>query len=309
MRSRIYQEILISVLMFGMIASCTIIPYAAPSISALKTDTKDRIPATDAPVLTETPTMTGTPTITQTPTPPPDVELAQLQVKGTVFFAEIINHLKVPVVFEDQQPAVLYDVYDPKLDEHFQGEEPIDRFNNRGAVPCVLYPGEKAFFLGTRSFTLGLWASLKHSPRDQLKITYQTLGKPRPDWPEKERAYKVWDEKWDIQGEMMNFSFRHTPYKPSYGYWYFNQGTMGLYDKDNHLLGVAVGPIDQTIETGLADGYSINFDNASRGDFTRLWLYIGPDDAKTRVDHIALMVEVLPDIDGTCVKRPSTVTP
>ena len=84
---------------------------------------------------------------------------------------------------------------------------------------------------------------------------------------------------------------------------------MGLYNKDNYLLGVAIGSIFPTIDTGIADGYSISFDNAGRADTPKGWYYAGPDDAKTRVDHIVVMVEIIPEVDGACMKEPSTATP
>jgi len=302
-------------------ASCTATPDATPSAQASNTNTNGIIAATDAPMLTETATPTATPTITLTPTPPPDVELAQLQVVDeTLFIAEIINHLSVPVVFEDQQPAIRFDVYDPILDMHLQGYEPVDRYNEEWtSVPCVIFPGETAFYEGSgwageRGDILGDWYYMSnHAAPDQLQITYQTLAVPRPDWPDKSRKYTVSDVKWDIEGETLIFSFKHAPYHVTYGHVPFNQGTMGLYDKDNRILGVASGPIRQTLDTGIADGYSAYFDPALGLSSTKpwgyTWKYIGPEDAKTRVDHIAIMIEILPGVDGTCVREPSTATP
>ena len=301
----------VSILLLVAAASCTATPGVASSAQASNTNANGIIAATDAPMLTETATLTATPTITLTPTPPPDVELAQLQISGFAFIAELINHLNEPVVFEDQQLAIRFDVYDPLLDMHFQGFEPVDRYNDEATVPCVLFPGETAFFEGNARAMVKQWYYIGgHSSNDQLKITYQSLGIPRPDWPEKTRKYTVSDVKWVIEDETLNFSFKHTPFHVTYGHVPFNQGTMGLYDKDNHLLGVAIGQIWPTLDTGIADGYRTNFDlSQGDGDSNKSWLYIGPEDARTRVDHIAIMIEILPGVDGTCVKRPSTATP
>jgi hypothetical protein len=304
------------IILFFAAISCTATPGNTPFTQTSiieqvsNTGANGIIAVTDSPVLTETSTVTSTPTITQTPTPPPDVELGQLQIDGTIFFAEIINNLHVPMVFEDQQPAFRFDVYDPKLDEHFKGEEPVDRYNDEAQVPCVLFPGETAFYAGNKNPILHDWQYIGgNSSIEQLKITYQSLGVPRPDWPEKTRKYKVSDLKWDVEGEKLYFSFKHTPYHVTYGHVPFSPGTMGLYDKDNHLLGVATGDIYWTIETGIADGYWVSFTNSSQGDHNKQWQFFGLEDAGSRVDHIEIMIEILQGVDGTCVKRRSTPTP
>jgi len=254
------------------------------------------------------PTATHTPWITWTPAPRPDVELAQLQTNRSQFFAEIINHLNVPVVFEDQKPAFRFDVYDPLLDEHFQGEEMINRYNDLASVPCVIYPGETAFFYGGHD-ALAVWDFIDNtSPYQSLQITYQSLGVPRPDWKENGTHYEIRDLTWRVDGNVMYFSFRHNPLHVVYGGGEYFIGSMGLYDKDNHLLGVAYGWPITSIDTGIADNFWVSLDGTAQGVTRGGWAMVGVKDVKERFDHIKIMLEVLPEIDGVCRVRLPTPT-
>jgi hypothetical protein len=260
---------------------------------------------TDPP--TVTPSITKTATITPTATAVPDVELAQLQIIGfRPIIAEIVNHLNVPVVFEEGKPSFRFDIYDPKLDHHWIEEEPVQRFDDQASVPCVLYPGEHAFFMDFH--ILYNWEQSGSDP-SQLKITYQSLGVPRPDWTNNGTQLKVWDEQWKIDGNVLNFSFRHDPVKIDGEKYYYFASNIGFYDKDDHLLGVAGGRIDQTIQTGIADGYWVSLNGATTGYYPlRGYALEGVKELATRMDHFHAMVEVL-NFDGFCLKRPSTRTP
>ena len=280
---------------------------AASTAETLAGDTM--LAKTPAPDLTSTPTFTLSPTITPTPTKVPDVELAQLQSDGSQFFAEIVNHLDVPVVFEDQQPAFQFDIYDPLLDRHFQGEEVIDRYNGFSIIPCVIYPGETAFFLGGHQTIYKWFRIYNSSPYQLLQITYQSLGVPRPDWNESGTHYEIRSLTWRVDGNIMYFSFRHDPLHRVYGGGEYFYGTMGLYDKVNHLLGVANGWPITSIDTGIADNFWVSLDGTTEGVGRGGWNMVGVKDAKERFDHIKIMLEVLPGIDGVCRKRTPSPTP
>jgi len=310
-----YKPIItVSILLMVTTGACTSTPAItgpAQTADTAETLAGDTIPAkTPVPDLSSTPTLTLSPTITPTPTKVPDVELAQLQNDGDTFFSEIVNHLDVPVVFEDQQPAFRFDIYDPALDEHFRGDELIDRYNNLiASVPCILYPGETAFFAGGH-LILYKWLRIGSlNPLQSLQITYQSLGVPRPDWKENGTHYEIRDLTWRIDGNILYFSFRHDPLKRVYGGNEYFVGTMGLYDKDNHLLGVAYGRPLASIDTGIADGFWISLALGFRGIGNSEWGMIGVDNVKERLDHIKIMLEVLPEFEGICRKRLPTPTP
>ncbi len=242
-----------------------------------------------------------TPTITLTATPPPDVELAQMQIFGQAIIAEIVNHLDVPVIFRDQQPSFRFDVYDPIMDRHWIEEELVNRREGGAPVPCVLYPGEHAFF--TDIGVLRDWYLANSNPdSSHLKVTYQSLGVPTPDWTDNSTQLKVSDVQWNIKDHVLYFSFKHNPVTDIHDHLYFWSGTMGLYDNDNHLLGVGGGDIGQTIQTGVADGYWISLDNYTIGDYpARAWGIMGVDDLPDRLDHISIMAEAFKK-GGVCFK-------
>jgi hypothetical protein len=301
-------KFILFILLMVIAASCTSTPFVTTSGQTAATNGNLGPTETQPPAATET--ITETATITPTPTKVPDVELAQLQTDGALFFSEIINHLDVPVVFEDQKPAFRFDIYDPVLDRHFQGEEMVERYySDPASVPCVLYPGETAFFFGGHSI-IYKWLRLENaSPFEVIKITYQSLGVPRPDWNMKGTHYEIRDLKWRIDGNILYFSFRHDPLHRVYGGKEYFVGMMGLYDKDNHLLGVAGGRPLASIDTGIADDFWVSFDIHSRGYNDNGWGLIGVDNIKERFVHIKLMLEVLPDYDGFCRKMTPTPTP
>ncbi len=294
--------------LIAVAASCTSTPIVVPSGQTAATNGSLGPTETQPPTATET--IAETATITPTPTKVPDVELAQLQNDYTFFFSEIVNHLDVPVVFEDQQPAFHFDVYDPLLDKHFVGDEPVDRYDSSTIVPCVIYPGETAFFFGGAR-ALGQWYEISNSsPYQSLQIGYQSLGTPRPDWKEKGMHYEIRDLKWRLDGNVLYFSFRHDPFTIKYGGDYYFNGTMGLYDKDNHLLGVGYGNQHDSMETGIAEDYWISLDLRTPGINNRKeWIYAELDDIKERLDHIRVLLEVIPEVDGVCRKRVPTDTP
>ncbi len=275
----------------------------AKTLSGMAIPTEKQTPTT-------TETITETVTITPTPTKVPDVELAQLQLVHSEFIAEIVNHLDVPVVFEDQKPAFRFDVYDPVLDRHFLGEETIDRYNDiTASVPCVIYPGETAFFYGG-SQAYHKWFIIGGNTTDKplLTFTYQSLGVPRPDWKENGTHYEIRDLTWRIDSNLLYFSFRHDPLKRVYGGHEFFVGSMGLYDKDNLLLGVAYGWPLLSIDTGIADDFWIGLDNKAAGGSGKGWIMESVDNIKERLDHIKVMLEVLPGYDEVCHKRLPTPT-
>ncbi len=286
-------------------ASCTSTPIVAPSGQTAATNGSLGPTETQPPAATET--ITETATITPTPTKVPDVELAQLQlIRSSFFISEIVNHLDVPVVFEDQQPAFRLDVYDPLLDQHFVGDEPVDRYNSSTMVPCVLYPGETAYFLGGRALADWEFISVTSEPQS-LITTYQSLGVPRPDWKENGTHYEIRELTWRLDGNVLYFSFRHDPVKIEYGGAYYFYGAMGLYDKDNHLLGIGRGNQRESMETGIADDFWMSLDLQTLGNNNRKeWDYFGVDDIKVRLDHIKVILEVMTKIDSVCRKRVPT---
>jgi hypothetical protein len=279
-----------------------------------------QVTSTPTPKIMPTPSITQTPTITPTSTPPPDMELAQLQITndGSFLFAEIVNHLDVPVIFEDQQSPFHIDIFDPILNQHFVGDEPkINRYEGTNIIPCVVYPGEPAFFWGGMPAINAWYGGLEESSGDWLKdittlqFSYQSLAKPWPDWKENDTHDKVWDITWHFDSKVLYFSFRHTPIILTYANGTYVHGTMGLYDKDGHLLGVGGGSID-TLDTGIDDNYWISLDNYTPGYNNRqewTWIGLDMDSIKARLDHIHIILETFLEVDGICIKRVPTKGP
>jgi hypothetical protein len=280
-----------------------------------------QVASTPASKITPTPSNTQTPTITLTSTPPPDVELSQLQiVEGQYFFAEIVNHLDVPVIFEDQQSPFHFDIFDPILNQHFVGDEPIiDRYESIDSIiPCVVYPGEPVYFWGGLSSIREWFFALADLSEDYTKnintiqISYQSLAKPWPDWKENDTHDKVWDITWHFDSKVLYFSFRHTPIIYAHGNGTYTYGSMGLYDKDDHLLGVGWGWMPDTIDTGIDDNYWISLDKYTPGYNNKYewnWFGLDMDAIKARLDHIQIILETFPGVDGICIKRVPTKGP
>jgi hypothetical protein len=295
------QIIIMSILLIAAAGGCSVAPgiaQPAQSVSPTASNAEAKQPAE-----TQTPSVSPSSTITPslTTTPIPDVEFTQIQGYNSTLIAEIVNHLDVPVVFKDEELAFRFDVYDPGSKTRTHDEESPHRTTDIAPIPCVLYPGEHAYFMDSNPLYY-LTNDYNLTDYSHLVITYQTFGLPTPDWKNNGTQPKVSNEQWKIQNDVLYFSFKHEPVFIPVKSTFYQHGTMGLYDKDDHLLGVAGGSIAPTAVSGIATGYWIRLSsNAHGNDRSKEWSAAAVKDLATRLDHIRVMIEAYKE-DGICLK-------
>jgi hypothetical protein len=276
--------------------------------------------------ITSTWMIANTATHSQIPSPTdiPGVELSQLQTgtNNDLIFAEMINHLNVPVLFEDNKPAFLFDIYDPTMATHFFSQDIVTRGNYGGTFPvCILFPGETAYY--ESDSLIEAWADKWNTSTPmQLKINYQSLGVPRPDLAGKNIRLPIKNLSWQVESRSLYFTFSFEPILFNIedirknDYRGFIQ--VGLYDKTNGLLGVADGDMMNTIFSRTTNEktvtYSFGFTQDNMNFLGQNELNFASRDTSpgnnipAQVDHIRILVEVL-TMDGLCRKEEPTPTP
>lgn len=230
------------------------------------------------------PTATPTPWVTWTPMPTSAyVDLVNSNPVAGV--AEVENKTNEPIMFVDLTPAVHFDYFDPiKMKEYHEDLYP-GREQGQWNISCVVYPGERGYFLG--------WPQTFEDTKSTA-YHYQVFGVPRPDL-EARRDYihmPYQNLQWKVNGNELDFSFDMEKFD---GYALYQVhgvyeiiGTLFLYDKNDALINILFHHL-RLSDGGHIDGSTV------KGPALWIWSMIDLIENNqipvNQVDHVRLLIE------------------